>query len=104
MNARTTLPGFGTANRCDASGTHDPAPLRFVWHHIQPQEAGGPTVAGNLVQVCDGCHMSIHRLLYHLARAMPIGPVPRKSQLALARTGFAKCQFAGTVPQIPNEG
>lgn len=42
---------------------HRPVPLRFVWHHIQPQEAGGQTVQQNLVQLCDSCHYSIHRII-----------------------------------------
>ena len=104
MEAARELPGFGPATKCQASGTHTPFPLRFVWHHIQPHEAGGPTEAGNLVQVCDSCHYSIHRLLYHLARQMDLGPVPRKAQLTLAQLGFTRCTEAGTVAQIPNEG
>lgn len=55
MIAQTTLPGFGQADHCEASGTHSPTPLRHVWHHVQPHEAGGPTTSANLVQVCDSC-------------------------------------------------
>ena len=103
------------ANRCDASHTHTPTPLRFVWHHIQPQEAGGQTVSANLVQVCDSCHYTIHRLLwvYRLvALGLPVTDVqrgyitkpPRRAQLALASQGYEACRVAGTIPQIPNEG
>jgi HNH endonuclease len=98
------LPGFGPATTCEASGSHSPTPLRFVWHHIQPQEAGGATVSSNLAQLCDSCHYSIHRLLYHLAKGVALGPVPRKAQLALAQQGYAMCVNAGTVDKIPNEG
>jgi HNH endonuclease len=109
LEARTSLPGLGPAAMCQASGSHDPLPLRFVWHHVQPAEAGGLTVASNLVQLCDSCHYSVHRLLWHLAQnelhgPVPLGPVPRRVQLALALTGFSKCMAAGTVAQIPNEG
>lgn len=109
MIAQTELPGFGPATTCQASGTHNPTPLRFVWHHIEPHEAGGLTVASNLAEVCDSCHYSIHRLLWHLARnelagPVPLGPVPRQAQLALAQQGFNKCMAAGTIAQIPNEG
>ena len=102
--SQTTLPEFGTATQCVASGSHSPVPLRFVWHHIQPKEAGGATVATNLIQVCDSCHYSIHRLLWHLARGMPLGPVPRHTQLIYAQSGYAACLSAGTVDKIPNEG
>ncbi len=104
MHAESTLPGIGPAVMCEASKAHSPVPLRFVWHHIQPHEAGGLTVPANLVQLCDSCHYSVHRLLWHIAKGLPVGPVPRLSQLALARLGFAACQVAGTVDKIPNEG
>jgi len=104
MEAATTLPGFGPATQCVGSGTHTPMPLRYVWHHVQPHEAGGPTDATNLVELCDTCHYSIHRLLWHLARQLDLGPVPRRAQLTLARAGLAKCVAAGTVDKIPNEG
>jgi hypothetical protein len=104
MSAVLTLPGFGPATVCVASGSHTPVPLRFVWHHVQPQEAGGLTVAANLVELCDSCHYSIHRLMFHLAKGVPLGPVPRQAQLVLAQRGYAACVAAGTVAQIPNEG
>jgi len=100
----TELPGVGPATTCQASGTHNPTPLRYVWHHCQPQQAGGATEAANLVELCDSCHYSVHRLLWHLAKGLPTGPVPRRAQLALARQGYAACVRAGTVAQIPNEG
>lgn len=104
MSALLEVPGLGKADHCQASATHSPAPLRFVWHHIQPHEAGGATVPENLASCCDGCHYSIHRLLWHLAQGLPLGPVPRRAQLALAEQGYAACQAAGTAGQIPNEG
>lgn len=103
MSALLTFKGEA-AGYCVASGSHSPVPLRFVWHHIQPQEAGGPTVATNLASLCDTCHYSIHRLMWHMARGMDLGPVPRLAQLALARQGYEACVAAGTVGQIPNEG
>lgn len=104
MIAKGYLPGVGAASKCEASGSHRPEPLRFVWHHIQPHEAGGPTIRSNLAELCDSCHYSVHRLLYHLARDLPLGPVPRQAQLELAREGLMRCHVAGTVGQIPNEG
>jgi hypothetical protein len=103
------------ATRCDASGTHNPRPLRFVWHHVQPHEAGGPTVPANLVQVCDSCHYTIHRILWVMAQIALQKPVtdvqrayitnpPRQAQLALASKGYDACVAAGTIAQIPNEG
>lgn len=103
------------ANRCDASGTHNPTPLRFVWHHIMPQQAGGQTVAANLVELCDSCHYSIHRMMW-VYRLIALGqPVtdaqraiitkpPRRAQLELAARGYEACRIAGTIGQIPNEG
>jgi hypothetical protein len=93
-----------TASRCLASASHSPVPLRFVWHHVQPHEAGGLTVPENLVELCDSCHYSIHRLLWHLAKGLPAGLVPRQAQLALATRGYDACVAAGTVARIPNEG
>lgn len=104
MSMLLEVPGLGKADHCQASGSHNPVPLRFVWHHIQPQEAGGKTVAANLAQCCDSCHMSIHRLMWHMANALPLGPVPRAAQLELARQGYAACVAAGTVALIPDEG
>jgi hypothetical protein len=103
------------ANRCDASATHTPVPLRFVWHHIQPQEAGGQTVSANLVQVCDSCHYTIHRLMWVMrlvALQLPVTDVqkayitkpPRRAQLVLAGQGYEACRIAGTIDKIPNEG
>ena len=104
MSAAATLPGIGTADHCQISKTHRPEPLRFVWHHIWPKETGGPTTRENLASLCDSCHYSVHRLLWHLARGEPLGIVPRRAQLELARQGYVACQRAGTVDRIPNEG
>ena len=103
------------ANRCDASASHTPTPLRFVWHHIQPKEAGGQTVSANLVQVCDSCHYTIHRLMWIYRLIALQGPItgeqrdmithpPRRAQLELAARGYDACRIAGTIAQIPNEG
>ncbi len=116
MNTAPLLTYNGAkAVQCDASGTHIPVPLRYVWHHVQPHEAGGPTTDANLVQVCDSCHYTIHQILWVMAQISLGKPVtdtqrgyithpPRKAQLALAGQGYDRCLAAGTVAQIPNEG
>jgi hypothetical protein len=115
MIAQTTLPGLGTADHCVASGSHDPRPTRFVWHHLQPKECGGATNLDNCIPVCDTCHYTIHRILYALAfqalgtpfralyQDLLIKP-PRRLQLGFATIGFARCVAAETADQIPNEG
>lgn len=103
------------ATTCVASASHNPRPVRFVWHHIQPQEAGGQTVEANLAQLCDSCHYTVHRLLWVAALIAQGKPVtdaqratyaspPRKAQLKLAEQGYEACRVAGTIGQIPNEG
>ncbi len=114
MSALLTVNGL-PATTCEASSSHTPVPLRFVWHHIQPQEAGGPTEPGNLVQVCDSCHYTIHRIMWTMrliALGDPVTAVqrgyiahpPRKAQLKIAAQGYEACVTAGTLAQIPNEG
>lgn len=94
---------------------HRPVPLRFVWHHVQPEETGGPTEDANLIQLCDSCHYTIHRLLWILrlqhdgtpltpAQAAELVAPPRRAQLGYAQQGFAACLAAGTADKIPNEG
>ena len=103
--AATVIPGIGRAVDCSVApaGTHRPVPVRFVWHHIQPHEAGGATDAANLVQLCDNCHYTIHRLLWNMAKGLPQPPC-RAAQLAYAQRGYDACVAAGTVARIPNEG
>lgn len=107
--------GLPKPTTCQASGSHSPVPVRFVWHHIQPQEAGGLTVPENLAHVCDNCHYTIHRIMWvlrcqKLGAAVPDGwetlppAPPRRAQAVLAVQGFTACQAAGTVARIPNEG
>jgi hypothetical protein len=103
------------ATLCAASATHSPVPLRYVWHHVQPQEAGGQTVRENLVQLCDSCHYTIHRLMW-IMRLIALGQAvtpaqqkavttpPRRAQLVLAGKGYEACRLAGTIAKIPNEG
>lgn len=94
---------------------HTPMPVRFVWHHIRPHEAGGATTAENLVQICDNCHYTIHRIMWVMALVALQKPVtdeqralitkpPRRAQLVLAGQGYEACRVAGTITQIPNEG
>ena len=117
MSAVLSLPGVGPATLCQvASATaHRPTPLRHVWHHIQPQEAGGQTVTVNLAQLCDSCHYTIHRLMYVMRLKFDgkqltaeqqgwLDKPPRQAQLAFAVTGYNACVTAGTVDKIPNEG
>jgi len=101
--AQTTMLGV-RATKCVASKAHSPTPLRFVWHHVQPHEAGGPTTPANLIELCDSCHYSIHRLLWEMAQNLPLEKPPRAAQLAFARKGYDACVAAGTVDKIPNEG
>lgn len=91
------------ATTCVITNAHRPVPLRFVVHHIMPQEAGGQTVPANLVQLCDSCHYTIYRLMWYMAHGTPL-PKVMKAQLAIATTGYNECVAAGTVNLIPNEG
>lgn len=103
------------ATMCVASATHNPMPVRFVWHHIQPQDAGGQTVPENLAQLCDSCHYTIHRMMW-VMRLVALGQTltpqqqklittpPRRAQLVLAGKGYEACRVAGTIDKIPNEG
>lgn len=99
------LPGMGKASTCQvcAPAAHRPVPLRFVWHHVMPLEAGGQTVPSNLIEICDSCHYTIHRLMWYMAHGTPL-PKVRQAQLAFARQGYEACAAAGTVSQIPDEG
>lgn len=114
MNPLLTYQG-ARAVYCAASASHTPTPLRYVWHHIQPQEAGGVTDTANLVQLCDTCHYTVHRLMWVMrliALTQPTTEVqreyithpPRRAQLTLAQQGYEACRLAGTIDRIPNEG
>ncbi len=91
------------ATLCVVTNAHRPQPLRFIWHHVQPLEAGGPDIAANQVELCDSCHYTIHRLMWLMAQNQPL-PTVYKTQLAIATRGYNACVAAGTVGQIPNEG
>jgi hypothetical protein len=71
MQVLLEVPGLGTAATCVISpvSAHRPVPLRFVFHHVQPQEAGGQTVAGNLIQICDSCFTYGTAVSGHVERA-----------------------------------
>lgn len=93
------------ADHCEVAATtaHRPQPLRFVTHHIQPQEAGGPSEPGNYAQLCDSCHYTIHRLMWYMRQGTAL-PKVHRNQLKLAQEGYDRCVAAGTVSKIPNEG
>ena len=117
MSAVLELPGRGPATTCEVSpvSAHRPTPLRFVWHHAQPEAAGGATDDTNLIQLCDNCHYSVHRILYAMklqylnqpltaAQQGYISNPPRWQQRVFALKGLDACIAAGTVSKIPNEG
>lgn len=100
------LPGVGKATHCQITVDHQPTPLRFIWHHILPQAAGGKSVVDNLAQLCDNCHYATHALLYELKTTGTITPNPANDleREALARQGYEAAVAAGTVDHIPDEG
>lgn len=117
MSAVLTVPGRGPATTCEVCSvnSHRPVPLRFVWHHEQPESTGGATDDTNLVQLCDSCHYSTHRVLYAMACKYLGKPLtdaqqgyltnpPRRTMLAYAQKGLDACIANGTVDKIPNEG
>lgn len=95
------------ADHCEVSVTHRlPMVSRWVNHHIQPEAAGGLTVAENRLQACDNCHMTIHKILFYMAKhqgAYPAG-IGNKTQRYFAKRGYDMCVLAGTISVIPNEG
>lgn len=103
MSAVTTLPGAGKATRCELARYHRPVPLRFVWHHILPEACGGLTQTGNLAQVCDSCHYSVHILMWQLAHPGGSTLKGTRAQAALARQGYDQAVAAGTAAKIPKE-
>lgn len=105
----TFLLSFGYAKRCEATKTHSPTPLRYVWHHILPQTCGGKTVAANLIEVCDNCHYGIHAILHDMA--VNGGRVSKKyrhlvgtGRYEVAKKGYQSALDTGTLNKIPNEG
>jgi hypothetical protein len=100
------IEGVGLARSCAISASHSPAPLRYVWHHIQPKGCGGQTVTTNLIELCDTCHYAVHALLYQLKVSGKVTPNRRnnKTRVAVAVQGYDACVAAGTVAHIPNEG
>jgi len=86
-----------------------------VWHHLLPKECGGQTVTANLVQVCDSCHYTIHRILYLMRLEFEGAPLtaaqqaflkhpPRKAQYRAAALGFGYARGQNTTHLIPDEG
>lgn len=106
MTAFTYIEGLGKASVCAVSKSHRPAPMRYVWHHIQPQTCGGLTIPSNLVALCDNCHYAVHVLLHQLKINGKVTPAPTNSRkrVVLASQGYLLCVAAGTVDKIPNEG
>lgn len=105
MSAVLELAGRGPATTCEitTATAHRPTVTRHVWHHVQPQEAGGQTVDGNLAQLCDNCHYACHRVMWCLAKNLPV-PKVHRNIAKLAQRGYDACVAAGTVEKIPNEG
>jgi hypothetical protein len=92
-------------NQCTAAKwIHRPVATRYVTHHIQPQAAGGKSVASNQAVLCDNCHYTVHMLLWHLAQGTTPPAKGTHAQRALAQQGYAACAAAGTITKIPNEG
>lgn len=103
--AKGYLPNVGYATRCEVVDKHWPRPLRYVWHHILPQQAGGPTTPTNLAQLCDNCHYAVHHLMWMLKEGAAIpGGMKRSRRYHLALQGYQAAVAAGTVDRIPNEG
>lgn len=102
------LPEVGAALSCQANHTHEPKPLRFVWHHIVPRICGGQTVADNLASVCDNCHYGIHAILYDLARnggtTVKYKHMISSGRYDIALRGYQGAVATGTVASVPNEG
>lgn len=101
------LAGIGRAIECSLYRSHNPSPLRFVWHHILPVSCGGTTIASNLVQVCDNCHYGIHELLWDLkvnngvfVMYKTLANTPRGRY---AIQGYLAASAMGTLDQIPRQ-
>ena len=90
------------AYECVITPNHYPIPGRFVFHHVLPKVCGGKTEAANLVQVCDNCHYTIHRIMWALAHNLTVVRVNRK-QMALARRGITEATLLGTLDLMPDE-
>jgi len=103
MSGLTFVEGVGHADHCQISVTHRPRTLRFVFHHILPQVCGGKTGAPNLISVCDGCHYSIHILMWNMANDVLNPPHINRGQLDYAMRGYQEARAAGTAQLIPKE-
>lgn len=101
-------PTVGRATSCVITRWHHPKPLRFVWHHVLPETAGGLTDLNNLISLCDSCHYAIHGLMYVLAKkdgsTVMWGKDGSRAERRYALMGYQLAVKAGTVAKIPNEG
>jgi hypothetical protein len=106
MHAHEFLPMIGKAESCVSTSIHHPVPFRYVWHHVLPQVCGGKSVSGNLISVCDNCHLAIHALMYMLAQNNGEFTTHHgtTAQRAWAKAGYKLAVAAGTVEKLPNEG
>jgi hypothetical protein len=100
---------LGPATQCQAAHTHEPRPMRHVWHHILPQVCGGQTQPENLAELCDSCHYAVHALMYALVaadgdEAKAWGRHGAAGQRALAAQGYRLAVATGTTAKIPDEG
>lgn len=104
----TTTETLGDATHCTAVKTHAPVPLRYVWHHVLPEAAGGKTNHDNCIPICDNCHYGVHALMYdmaqhdgHLSMHLHEAGTPR---YRIARQGYEAAKAADVLDRIPNEG
>lgn len=80
---------------CQVHGSHRPAPMRVISHHIQPEAMGGTSLATNRVWVCDTGHYNIHRLMGDLLRDQPMRKGGTREERRLARLGYDRWVAAG---------
>lgn len=84
-----------TEPHCDVHKRHEPRPLLFEQHHVQPLAMGGPDTDANKVWVCVGGHYSIHTLLGDLIRTGKMRRQGTPTEKQLAQRGFDEWVAAG---------
>jgi hypothetical protein len=106
VSALLELPELGLYKpvECSLLRTHEPTPLRFVWHHILPETCGGRSTRDNLINVCDNCHIGIHAIMYAIVHKVPIPRSHSYAQYQIALRGIEQAVALGMQDRIPNEG